>query len=49
MKYIKDTGVKTLCMSGIVPRVAYNSLQSILLFGLVEKLGKLYNVNLGED
>ena len=33
--FIKETGIKNLWISGIVPRVAYNSLQSVLLFGLV--------------
>ena len=47
--FVRETGFKTLCTSGLFPRVAYNSLQSVLLFGLVQKLGKIYNVDLGEE
>lgn len=47
--FIKEEGLWNMCVKGLAPRVAYNSLQSIMFFTMVLELGKLYNVNLGED
>uniref|UniRef100_A0A7S3CRB4 Mitochondrial carrier protein n=1 Tax=Strombidium rassoulzadegani TaxID=1082188 RepID=A0A7S3CRB4_9SPIT len=48
-QFIKEEGVKNICLKGIGPRIAYNAFQSVLFFSAVLKLGKLYNVELGED
>jgi hypothetical protein len=48
-EYIKNEGLWNICTRGIVPRTLYNSLQSIFLFTALMKLGKLYEVELGED
>jgi len=48
-KFIKEEGLYNICTKGIIPRVAYNGLQSIFFFSLVLKVGKMYNVNLADD
>ena len=47
--FIQREGIKNVCVKGIVPRVAYNGFQSIMFFTLVLELGKIYDVELGED
>ena len=48
-EFVKQEGIKNVCLKGLGPRVAYNCLQSIVFFTMVLELGKLYNVNLGEE
>ena len=48
-KFIKEEGVYGICMKGLVPRVAYNACQSVIFFTLVNQIGKIYDVDLGED
>jgi hypothetical protein len=38
-----------ICSKGVVPRVVYNGAQSMLFFTLVLQLGKIYDVELGDD
>ena len=47
--FLKQEGLWSVCTKGLLPRVAYNGCQSILFFTLVLELGKIYNVELGED
>lgn len=48
-EFVQREGLWNVCVKGIVPRVAYNGFQSIMFFSLVMKLGKIYDVELGED
>jgi hypothetical protein len=43
-EFIKKEGIWSICTRGIVPRVVYNSLQSLLFFTALIKIGKVYNV-----
>lgn len=47
--FIRQQGLWNICMKGIVPRVVYNGSQSMLFFTLVLQLGKIYDVELGDD
>lgn len=49
LNFIKKEGLWNFCMKGIGPRVAYNGCQSIIFFTLVLEIGKLFNVELGDD
>ena len=48
-EFVRKEGLWSVCTKGIVPRVAYNSFQSVMFFTFVLELGKYYNVNLVED
>lgn len=47
--FVKEEGIKNICLKGILPRVTYNGFQSVLFFSLVYEIGRMYNVELGED
>jgi hypothetical protein len=38
-----------LFTKGLMARVAYNSMQSIVLFNIVMQIGQMYNVELSDD
>ena len=49
VKFVKQEGFKNLWTKGLLPRVCLIGLQSMLFFTLVVELGKIYDVQLGDE
>ena len=47
--FVKQEGMVNIITKGMLPRVAYNGLQSILFFSLVMKIGQVFDVKLEDD